>query len=825
MPLNHRLSHFDTDALFNDHALPLICISAVRDVHADESGMTLICDTVQISRRMRDRYGTNLETADFSGAGPTATVRLDFVTPTVIRQRAFLGTHIPERPTPMLLDDITLPVDISVTQTPDNVTMSSAEARVVVAREPYSLTFEDAQGKCLRRTVPAAVYQHAPTGESEVKAGAALSDAWPWFFRGMAPFGWIMDPTTEETQVVETAFLNQDEHLYGFGERFQRLDKRGQAIHLWQANAAGKTWPLSYKNVPFFMSTSGYAHFVNSTYPVSYHLGDINAVHQSVHIQDGLYDAFIIIDERLTGQLNQYVTLTGTPQIPPMWTFGLWMSRMSYRTQSEVLDVAHRLREMEIPTDVMHIDTDWFATEWVNDLEFSAERFPDPQGMVDELRQAGFRLTLWQLPYISLDSRLFDEGKEKGFFALAANGEPRLIDGFFGQAAVIDFTNPDAAGWYTDKLVPLFAMGVAAIKTDFGEGAPVDAQYAAGDGLSVHNVYPLYYNQAVFEKTVECTGEPIIWGRSAYAGSQRYPVYWGGDPAVRWEDLGNVLYGGLGLGLTAFPFWSQDIGGFAGTPDPELFIRWTEAGMFMTHPRAHGPIAREPWAFGDKAAAVFRDLANLRYRLLPYIYAQAQRYAPVGEPVMRALVLDWQDDPTTTDIGDQFMLGSDLLFAPILTRGVTRKVYFPAGAWLDWADKSVVQGPQWRMVTAELDQLPMFQREDSVILMVESAPSTDELSLAVVTARCFAPANARSTIQIVNGSTAVLSLVQLGKGLRIEVTPASEWRIEIFDVGFDVHSIEVDGHPIQWNALTHDTRVGIGFTVNQGSREVVIARA
>jgi alpha-D-xyloside xylohydrolase len=821
MPLNEQLSYFDTDALFHNRRLPLTCVSAVRDISADGRGVTLTCDTVQIARRMRDRYGTSLETADFVGAGPSATVRLEFVTPSVVRQRAVLAPALPERSTPMLLDDIEEAVDVSVESTPKEIVLSCAGTRIVVSREPFRIEIIDPRGTTVRRTIPAAVYQHAPTGEAEIAAGGALSDAWPWFFRGMSPLGWVHDPATGETQVVETAFLGQDEHLCGFGERFQRLDKRGQAIHLWQANAAGKTWPLSYKNVPFFMSTGGYGHFVNSTYPVTYHLGDVNAVHHSVHVQEGLLDTFLILDPRLTGVLRQYVALTGRPQVPPDWSFGLWMSRMSYRTQDEVLEIAARLREECIPADVMHIDTDWFATEWVNDLKFSPERFPDPSGMIRDLRDQGFKLTLWQLPYISVNSRLYQEGEVKGYFALGPDGRPRLIDGFFGQAAVIDFTNPDAADWYTDLLRPLFDMGVAAIKTDFGEGAPVDATYAAGDGLAIHNVYPLYYNRAVFERTVECTGEPIIWGRSAYAGSQRYPVYWGGDPAVRWEDLGNVLYGGLGLGLTGFPFWSQDIGGFAGTPDPELYIRWIQAGMFMTHPRAHGPIAREPWAFGDQAVQVFRHYANLRYRLLPYIVAAAHRYAPHGEPVMRAMVLDWQDDPTTADIGDQFMLGADLLIAPILTRGTTRLVYLPEGRWLNRLDDEIVEGPRWLRVTAELDQLPMFHRGESIVLLVDPAACTAQLSVDHVHAVLVTPGVAEASITDPVGGIASIRTRRSDLGLEVTLSPHSDWTLEIHGLDFDPRSVTADGSPVAWTA----TASALDLRLMGGTREVVIHRA
>ena len=256
---------------------------------------------------------------------------------------------------------------------------------------------------------------------------------------------------------------------------------------------------------------------------------------------------------------------------------------------------------------------------------------------------------------------------------------------------------------------------MAAIKTDFGEGAPVDARYATVDSLEMHNLYPLLYNKAFFEFTQNCTGEGLVWARSAYAGSQRYPVHWGGDPAVLWEDLGNLWHGGLGLGLSGFPFWSIDIGGFGGTPSPELYIRWAQAGLFVSHPRAHGPIAREPWAFGEQAVEIFRRYAKLRYRLMPYVWSSANRCIETSLPMMRPLVLDWQIDPTTAAIDDQFLFGEWLLVAPILDETNRRKVYLPAGEWFDYWTGERLNGNRWISVEAPLDTMPLYVRGGAII--------------------------------------------------------------------------------------------------------------
>lgn len=732
-PLDPRASIFDTDVLFRDHGVDLICIRSVRSAQIEGSSLVLQCRTVRIHRTMRDRYGTILEIADPVGDGPDATVRFDALSPSTIRMRMSPGDDVPANATPMI--ETPLPADTTarIAENAESWLITTVDAEVEIWRDPFRYIVRTRNGAVLRETIPAAVYQRPPTGESHID-GAALSDAWPWFFRDLAPLGFMHDPRTDSWQAFETAFLGQDEHLYGFGERFGAIDKRGQAIHLWHANPAGKTWPLSYKNVPFYLSTLGYGHFTNSSRPITYHCGDLSHVHQSVHVHDSFLDTYLFVGPDLRDVLDRYTMLTGRPHVPPTWSFGLWMSRMSYREQSEIEGIASRLRDERIPIDVIHVDTDWFATEWVNDLEFSPERFPDPRGMLERLREKGMRLTLWQIPYISVHSRFFEVFERNGWFARQADGSPRLIDGFFGPAGVIDFTNPDAARWYVDKLEPLFDMGVAAIKTDFGEGAPVDALYHAGDGLDVHNLYPLEYNKAVFDKTLAYTGEPIIWGRSAYAGSQRYSVYWGGDPAARWQDLGQLLSGGLGLGLCGFPYWSQDIGGFAGTPSPELYIRWAEFGMFMTHPRAHGPIAREPWVFGDEAVDVFRYYAALRYQLLPYVVSESWQLAPQGQPLMRPMLLDNQDDPSTWHISDQFMFGRELLVAPVVQEDATnRRVYLPRGNWIHWDHRSggahaTYRGPGWVTVDAPLDDLPMFLPNGAVLPLVEPVQHTGEIT-------------------------------------------------------------------------------------------------
>ena len=808
--MDPRAESYDTDVLLRDHRRPLTCVSSIQDVTSTSGSVEFLCDTSLIHRQMRDRYGTNLEIGEVTGAGPEVTVRFDAVTPEVVRMRMAIGRDVPANHTPMLEVETVPSSSATLAEEEDRWIFSTGALVVTVWKDPFRYEIRDLRGVVLRESIPASVYLNPPTGESHLD-GRALSDAWPWYFRDLAPLGFVHDPETGESQSFDTAFLGQTEHVYGFGEQFGSLNKRGQKINLWHANAAGETWPLAYKNVPFFMSTVGYGHFTNSSRPITYHVGDLSHVHHSVHVQDDFLDTFVIAGPDLRTVLTRYTALTGVPQVPPTWSFGLWMSRMSYREQREVEGIAERLREERIPCDVIHIDTDWFATEWVNDLAFSPTRFPDPASMIRTLKDQGLRVSLWQLPYISVRSTYFDLCDSNGWFAKDADGRPRLITGFFGPAGVLDFSNPDAAEWYTDQLVPLLEMGIAAIKTDFGEGAPVDATYHGIDGLSMHNLYPLLYNRAVFEKTVETTGESIIWGRSAYAGSQRYSVYWGGDPTARWQDLGQLLSGGLGLGLCGFPFWSQDIGGFAGTPSPDLYIRWAQFGLFMTHPRAHGATPREPWAFGDEAVRIFRQYAELRYRLLPYIVSEARVLAPLGEPVMRPLLLDNQDDPTTWEIADQFMFGRNLLIAPITTPDGRRRVYLPKGRWARWdhhtrGTATVHQGPAWIEVEAAIDELPMFLPEGVVLPLVAQVQHTGELSYDAVEAHVvLGPVMEPLLLSRDEGEDIRLSTRFEGEKISLDVDPSVNWTIFVhgltwksvdvsFGEGAQQHSIAADDH-------------------------------
>jgi len=711
------MSHpFDLDTFAADHAKPLQLVHRVRDHSSDQSTLTLTCETLRFQRSNRDRYGTTLETAEAVGRGPDVTIRVRVYTPYVMRFQMVVGDPaLLETKTPMVLPEFferQTPVQFMLSD--DTIDFTTEALQVSIFRDPWHLHIRDSNGDRLWETVPAAIFQHPPTGMASIN-GSAMPDAWPWFFRSILPLGFVQDDVSGQIQSFETAYADHDEHFYGFGENFSSLNKRGQSVNLWHENALGNSRPSVYKNVPFYMSSRGYGHFVNTAYPIQYHLGDQSYSHVSIQAQTRHLDYFLIAGKAYRDILPRYTDITGKPGLPPLWSFGLWMSRMSYEAQDQVEQIADRLRAEEIPCDVIHIDTDWFEKPWINDLTFSPTAFPDPPAMIRYLRERGYRLSLWQIPYISTGSKFYPHAREQGYFAQRTDGSPYHIEGFFGKAGVIDYSNPDAAAWMRRQFEPLFNMGISVIKTDFGEGAPPDATYAEADGLEMHNLYPLLYTKAIYDETLQQTGEGIVWSRSAYAGVQRYPVHWAGDSAVLWEEMAHAWRGGLSLGLSGFPFWSVDIGGFAGTPSSDLYIRWAQAGLFVSHPRAHGPIAREPWHFGEEALRLFRYYAQLRYALMPYVWSMAQVCVNASLPFLRPLLIDWQDDPTTAYIDDQYLFGEWLMIAPILDRADRRQVYIPSGTWFDYWTDEVFEGPMWITIEASLGRLPLFVRGGAMI--------------------------------------------------------------------------------------------------------------
>jgi alpha-D-xyloside xylohydrolase len=416
------------------------------------------------------------------------------------------------------------------------------------------------------------------------------------------------------------------------------------------------------------------------------------------------------------------------------------MSRITYKSEDEVRQVALKLRQNRIPSDVIHLDTGWFETDWRSNYRFSTSRFRDPAKMVADLKNQGFRLSLWQYTYFTAKNEIFKEAVEKGYVVRNEGGSLPFED------AVLDFSNPATVTWYQSLLSDLLKMGIGAIKVDFGEGAPINGIYASGrTGLYEHNLYPLRYNKAVAEITKQITGDSIIWARSAWAGSQRYPLHWGGDAENTDSAMAAELRGGLSFGLSGFTYWSHDAGGFVERAPRDLYRRWMAFGALTSHTRAHGAPPREPWEYDEALAEDFRRALGLRYSLMPYIYAQAKDSSSRGYPMLRTLFFEFPADPGSWFIEDEYLLGSDLLVAPLFDDSGSRDVYLPPGGWIDYQTGKVYRGPGWHRIAAGAIPIVLLAKDHSVIPHVKTAQSTNDIDWGEVELRAFTTDNAQSS--------------------------------------------------------------------------------
>jgi len=535
-----------------------------------------------------------------------------------------------------------------------------------------------------------------------------------------------------------------DEKFAGTGERFTGMNLAGKTLILENTDALGVDNRRAYKNVPFYVSSRGYGLLVLTSAHVRLSLADISTRAAQGLIEDDLLDLFFIGGGSPEKIVRNYRRITGFPRPVPLWSYGTWMSRMSYFSADETREVVKRLREGRFPCDVVHLDTGWFRRSWKCEWEFGPENFPDPEAFIAELSERGIRVSLWQLPCVVAGTEHYETARALGYIPekreraeLGSNFSAVEFDG------TIDFTNPEATAWYQGLLERLLRMGAAVIKTDFGEAIEENAEYRGAPYRLLHNLYPLLYQRAAYEVTKRVKGEneAMIWARAGWIGCQRYPIHWGGDCASSWDGLAGSIRGGLHLGISGFAFWSHDVSGFHGVPSfmnsrpaDDLYVRWTQAGVFASHLRYHGSNAREPYEY-PRIADLVRNWLNLRYALIPYLVEAGTEAIRTGYPVLRALVFHHSDDPTCWGIDDEFYCGPSLLVAPIMNSEGTRDLYLPDGEWIDFWSGKKLTGPRWiKEVTYPLERIPVFAVAGAEIpVYPEQVQHTGEMDLARVT--------------------------------------------------------------------------------------------
>jgi alpha-D-xyloside xylohydrolase len=551
--------------------------------------------------------------------------------------------------------------------------------------------------------------------------------------------------------------LRSGERVYGLGEKWASIDRRGQRVRSFNEDATNVNAELSYKNTPFAWSPTGWWWFLHTPAPVTHGVGYPNWSHRTmvIHLEDPGLDLFIGAHDGPADVLERYTELTGRASLPPVWSYGVWMSRAYYATAEDAIEVVEQLRERRIPSEVLLLDgRAWH--EWGSRFDFSwdPERYPDPQAFVSRLKELGFRTNLWEYSYLSVRNPLFNELEERGYFLRNPDGTTYIHRWFpwpfeehyswLPPSGIIDFTNPDAYAWFRDQHRDLIELGVAVMKTDYGEAVPRDVVAFNGDtGHRLHNVYTLLYNRCVFEAFDRYgDGAPMVWGRSGWAGVQRSPVQWGGDPQCDWEGLAASIRGGLSWGMSGGPFYSHDIGGFArGQVAPELYVRWAQAGIHCSHTRFHGIGEREPWAYGTEAEDIVRRWCEWRMRLIPYLQACALEASRSGMPVMRAMPLAFPDEPDTWDAELQYLLGPSLLVAPVVHEDGRVRIVLPQGRWFDMTAGEWLDGGRSIERTYALGDVPLFGRDGHLLPLGPVVQHTGELSgpLAVDEVVAFGP--------------------------------------------------------------------------------------
>ncbi len=635
-------------------------------------------------------------------ANPQLMFSIDFVSNHTVRLRMATSKIMPKDDDEVML--VKHPVDKQswkYTKINGGHKYQSPTGEVLVIEEyPWRVLLYDAHGKLLTAT-----RRWIDNDSTQVK---------------VLPFCFIRRGDDNSRSISPVFNLSANEKIVGCGESFTSLNKVGQKVNLFVTDPQGPETPEMYKPVPFFMSSRGYGMFMHTSAPVTCDFGASYVGATKIFMKDEALDLFLFWGEPKT-ILDEYTSLVGKAAMPPLWSFGTWMSRITYFSQQEGYDVAANLRKYKIPSDVIHFDTGWFETDWQCDYKFAPSRFNNPQKMIKDLLKQGFHISLWQLPYFTPKNKYYQEIVDQGLCVKNADGTLPYED------AVLDFSNPKTVAWYQDKLAGLLQMGVGAIKVDFGEGAPLDGFYASGKGgLYEHNLYPVRYNKAVADITKRIKGDNIIWARSAWAGSQRYPLHWGGDAANTDIAMLSDMRGGLSFGLSGFSFWSHDIGGFV-QPSPEnLYRRWLPFGFLTSHTRVHGAPPTEPWLYNESFIKAFRECADMKYKLMPYVYAQAKDCTERGLPMLRALCVEYPHDVAVWNIDDQYLFGRDILVAPLFEDATERDVYLPGGKWIDYQSGKVYNKGWNRIAVGEIPAV-ILVRDGAVIPHIALAQSTDKM--------------------------------------------------------------------------------------------------
>jgi alpha-glucosidase len=612
--------------------------------------------------------------------------------------------------------------------TPQTTTLSTASLKVMVQYSPLRITFADRAGELL---------------------DADDSD------RGLSFAG---------TEFRLAKQLRDDEHVYGFGEKTGRLDKRGAKLGgynyvMWNSDTPAydaSTDPL-YVGVPFFMvARHGRSHgiFLDNTWRSFFDVGREQPGLLTFGADGGDVDYYFINGPDPKQVIERYTALTGRMSLPPLWSLGYHQCRYSYYPEARVRLLADTFRVKQIPADTLWLDIHYL--DGYKPFTWDPERFPDPKKMIADLRAEGFRLVtiLDGHPPVLPGYAPYDTGMAGGHFVKRPDGKvyagpvwPSQAEKHPAPSVFPDFTRPATRAWWGSLYQSLLDVGVAGIWNDMNEPAvfdypsgtmPLDTVFdndgQPATGRQMHNVYGQLMSRSTFEGLGRLRPDerPFVLTRASFAGGQRYAALWTGDGTADWASLRQSVSMLLGLGVSGFPFVGSDIGGFVRMPSAELCTRWLQFGVFSPFMRMHtefGLPDKEPWSFGWRYEAINKRAIELRYELLPYLYQAMQQASATGVPALRPLFLEFPQDERTAQMDDEFMFGSDLLVAPVLWEGAEqRDIYLPAGEWFDYWTGQQYHGGTDIHLAVTLDSIPMFVRGGAFIFRQSVVQHTGQMS-------------------------------------------------------------------------------------------------
>ena len=596
----------------------------------------------------------------------------------------------------------------------------------------------------------------------------------------------------QETYIRQMLSLSVGELVYGMGERFTPFVKNGQSVDIWNADG-GTSTEQSYKNIPFYITNKGYGVLVNHPEMVSFEVGTEMVTRTEFSVKGSYLDYFLINGPTMKDVLVRYTDLTGKPSLPAPWTFGLWLSTSFTTSYDEetVMSFVNGMLDRGIPLRTFHFDCFWMKEFHWSDFVWDSRVFPDPEGMLRRIKAKGLNICVWINPYIGQESVLFNEGMEKGYFIKRTNGQVWQWDMWQAGMAIVDFTNPAAYKWFQDKLEVLLDMGVDCFKTDFGERIPTEnvTYFDGSDPDKMHNLYTYLYNKCVYEllERKRGKGEAVLFARSATVGGQKFPVHWGGDCWSDYESMEESLRGGLSLMMSGFGFWAHDIGGFENTSTADVYKRWVAFGLLSSHSRLHGSSSyRVPWVYDEEAVDVVRFFTRLKAKLMPYLYKTAIDTSRTGIPTMRSMVMEFTEDKTCHYVDKQYMLGDNLLVAPIFNDQSLAEYYLPKGIWTNFFTGEEKEGAGWVRETHSYLSIPLMVKENSIVVLgaCDEKPDYDYGKNAEI--RIYALKDGCKASSVVYGmdqkEEISVTAIRKEKTIQIKVTSDQNYTIRLVNV-------------------------------------------